>query len=271
LWRSIIVTVLVLVIAVPVSGQQSGQLPRAFEGVGLDERLGDGIPMDTRFVDSEGRSVTIGDYFDGERPVLLNFVYHSCPMLCSLLLEELTAGLKDVSWTPGKEFRVVTVSFASFESPDLAAQQKNRYLAKLGRSDAESGWTFLTGSEEDIAALTEAIGFSFKWVQESQEFAHPSVLVFLSGDGVITRYVMGMDYPAPTIEMALREASVGTIASAIDRLILYCYQFDPNSNTYVVHATNVMKMGGFVTVLFLATVLGVFWRRERSTNRPVAA
>jgi protein SCO1 len=247
--------------------QRSGQTLEPFDGVGMDEQLGSHIPTDLVFRNEAGQEVRIGSYLKGEKPVLLNFVYHNCPMLCSLVLDGLTQTLKKMEWTPGEQFEVLTVSFASTEGPDLAARSKERYLGELGRPAAASGWHFLTGTEENIQALARSVGFQFRWIEEQQEYAHPAALIFLSGGGKITRYVYGMDFPARDVRAALVEASEGKVGSPMDQVFLYCFRYDHEANSYVLHATNLMKAGGALTLLALGSVLFVFWRRERKDQK----
>jgi len=257
-----LVFVLVLASAIPVQAQ-TGSLPSSLGGVGLEEMLGDTIPLETTFLDESGQNVKLADFFDGKTPVIINFVYHNCPMLCSVVLESITETLKLMPWVPGKEFTVLTISFSAIETPEMATTAKERILLKLGKPEARSGWHFLTGSEESIAALTESVGFKFKWVESTQEYAHPSALIFVSGDGLITRYLNGIDYPTADVRRAIVEASEGEIGSPLDHVLLYCYRYDPNSNSYVLHATNLMKIGGLFTLIMVGFGLFIFWRRER--------
>ncbi len=252
----------------PAFAQPSGRVPEAFKGVGVDEQGGSMLPLDLAFRDEAGRPVRLGQYFDGEKPVLLNLVYHNCPMLCNLVLDGLTASLKDMSWTPGEEFEVITVSFSHLEGPDLAARQKALYLERLGKPRAAAGWHFLTGSQADIAALAAAVGFQFRWVEAQQEYAHPATLIFLSGNGKISRYLYGLEYPARHVRSALVEASEGKVGSAIDQVVLYCFQYDPNANSYVPHAINIMKLGGLLTMTLVGAMLLLFWRRESRQPDP---
>jgi protein SCO1/2 len=187
-------------------------------------------------------------------------------MLCNMLLEGLTRSLAEMRWTPGQQFTVLTVSFSGIETPDLAARQKDRFLGALGKPEAATGWHFLTGSDENIQALAASVGFQFKWVEEAGQYAHPATLIFLSGEGRISRYLYGMDFPPGDIRKALVEASEGTIGSPVDQLILYCFQYDPVTNTYVASAQNIMKLGGLLTVLFLGGMLWVFWHREQKRH-----
>ncbi len=265
-------------VALPSTAQVTGSLPGVFDEVGIDERLGQQLPLDTIFEDEDGQEVTLADYFDGERPVALNLVYHECPMLCSLLLTEFTRTLTEftrtlgeMEWRPGGEFEVVTVSFSATEDPTVASRAKEKYLEQLGRPEAGPGWHFLTGEEQSIRALADALGFRYRWVESSGEFAHPAALIFASGDGMITRYIHGMGYPATDVRKALVEASNGQVGSAVDRILLYCYRYDADANSYVLHARNLMKLGGFLTLLLIVTGLALLWRRERGSARPVPA
>jgi protein SCO1/2 len=242
-----------------------------YEGVGITERLGDRIPVDIPFRDETGNVVTMASMVPDGQPVVLNFVYHTCPMLCSILLDQMVKGLKDADRMPGEDFQIITVSMAAYETTELARKQKDRYVAMLSRPGAEDGWHFLTGDEDSIRRLADAVGFGFKWVEESGEFAHPAALIFLTSEGTVTRYLHGMEYRGTDLDMALIEAARGEVASVVDRIILYCYQFDPDSNSYVVHATNIMKLGGLLTLGLLGLVLFSLWRREVRPRHHVAA
>lgn len=263
--RTVGVTLLVLaglLVHGRASGQRSGALPGVFDGVGLTEQLGEKVPGDLAFVDETGRQVTIGSYFESGKPVLLNLVYHDCPMLCNLLLDGMTKSLQEMDWIPGEQYELVTVSFSALEGPDLAARQKEHYLDVLGRPEAARGWHFLTGSEESIQRLARSVGFEFKWVEEQQQYAHPAALIFLSGGRTITRYLYGLEFRSGDVRKALLEASEGTIGNTLDQVVLFCFQYDPNANSYVPHAMNIMKLGGLLTMLLLGAMLAVFWRRE---------
>lgn len=246
---------------------QSGELPTSLNGVGLTQKLGETIPLDLVFQDENGNSVPLSTFFESDRPVVLNFVYHNCPMLCSVVLESLTETLKRLPWIPGDEYDVLSVSFSSIETPEMASATKSRIMLKLDKPNAENGWHFLTGSEESITQLTQAVGFEFKWVESTQEFAHPSALIFLGNDGLITRYINGINYPSADVRQAIVEASDGEVGSALDQVLLYCYRYDPDSNSYVLHATNLMKIGGLFTLLVFGVGLFIFWRRERHNQK----
>lgn len=261
---------LLLILVVFTTGTlraQNKNLPPALSGVGLQEMLGDSLNLDLTFKDAYGNEVQLERYFDGKTPVILNFVYHDCPMLCSIVLESLTETLRSMPWTPGKQFKVLTISFSAIETPEMALTAKERIIRKLGRPEASEGWHFLTGGETSIVSLTESVGFTFKWIESAGEFAHPSALIFISGDGLITRYINGINYPAADVRRALVEASDGKVGSPLDQVLLYCFRYDPDSNSYVLHATNLMRIGGLFTLLVIAIGLFVFWRRERHTQK----
>lgn len=242
--------------------QRTGQHRDEYEGVGIERKHGDTVPHDLVFTDHTGQEVTLGEYFDGERPVLLNLVYHDCPMLCGLLMNGVTKTIGSLEWTPGSEYTVLTVSFNPRESFEQAAAQRDRYLDQLGRSGAAEGWHFLTGDAENIDALTDAVGFNLRWIESKQEFAHPTTYVFLSGSGMVSQYIHGMQLPQRDTRQALVEASDGQVGSPVDLVMLYCFQFDPEANTYTADAFNLMKAASVLTVLVLGGMLYVFWRRE---------
>lgn len=254
---------LALVCPVVAFAQVSGQHPAFFDDVGVEEQLGERIPLDLEFRNEDGDLVRLGDYFERDRPVVITMTYHDCPMLCNLVLDSFTRTLTDFAWTPGQEFEVLSISFSANDTPELAANSKRRYMGDLDRPEAADGWHFLTGDEETITAFTDAIGFQFKWVESRQDYAHPAVIVFAGAEGQIFRYLYGLEYPQRTFRNALVETSEGTIGTTLDRVILFCFQYDPNANSYVLHAINLMKAAGALTVLIMGIFLVTFWRRER--------
>ena len=253
---------LVGVSAAPVWAQRSNQTRDELQGVNIERKLGDRVPTDLTFQNEKGASVTLGQYLDGDTPVVLNLVYHSCPMLCGLMLDGFTSSLESLSWTPGEEFRVLAVSFNPREGPEVAREKKETYVQKLGRPSAAEGWHFLTGDSTAIRQLTSSVGFNFQWVPEKEEHAHPTAQVFLSGEGTVTRYIYGIQIPSGDMRKALVEASNGSVGNAIDQAAMYCFQFDPEKNTYTADAFNIMKIGSVLTFLVLGGALFVFWRRE---------
>jgi protein SCO1/2 len=260
---AVALAVALLLGAAPAQAQRSGQDIEAFEGVKLNQKLGSTVPGDLSFRNAKGEEVQISRYFNGERPVILNLVYHRCRMLCKLMLKGLTRTLGEMDWTPGGKFEVLTVSFNKREGPKIAREKKKTAVANLGRPKATEGWHFLTGSEESIQRLTQAVGFNFKWIARKKQFAHPSTVIFLSGDREITRYLGGVNPDAGDTRKALVEASNGQVGNVLDQVVARCFQYDPDSNSYVADAFNIMRLGSILFAALLGGGLLVFWRRER--------
>lgn len=246
----------------PLCAQPAGELPDAFSGIDVIERVGERIDTTLAFTDETGRLVRLAEYFDGQTPVLLNFVYHECPMLCSIVLDALTAGLRDLAWTPGREFTVLTVSISPTETHVQAAAQKERYIERYGRPEGDRGWHFLVGDQEEITALTESVGFYYTWDADLQQYAHPAALMFLHGDGRVLRYLYGIQYPAFQLRAALIETSEGQVGSLMEKFIVSCYMYDPDAQSYTPDVMRIMRLtsGAFAVLLFFG--LFFFWRRE---------
>jgi protein SCO1/2 len=269
--RTVLATVLILILAGTSLAAAQEPPPkekrREFDGVGIEAKHGDTIPTDVVFQNADGEPVTLDRYFDGEKPVIINFVYHECPMLCGLMLNGMTSTLSQMSWLPGDEFRVLSISFNHRETPEHSRNARDTYPPRLGTEDGADGWHFLTGSKASIDKLTSATGFQFRWVEEEQEYAHPTAWIFLSGSGRITQYIYGMEPKASDVRKALVEASDGSVGNPLDQVAMYCFQFDPQANTYTADAFNLMKIGSVIMTLVLGGALFVFWRRENDDLR----
>ncbi|MEL7832405.1 SCO family protein [Fodinibius sp. Rm-B-1B1-1] len=246
-------------------GQLNQQKPRQLDDVGVEERLGDQIPLNLTFANAKGDSIKLKELFTDGKPVLLNPVYYECPQLCSMIKEAIFKGVKDLKWSPGKEYNIVTFSFDPNEKTSLAADNKKRFLNKLDRNSAEEGWHFLTGSKDNIQQLTEAIGFK-KQRLENGQYAHGAAIMFLSPDGKITRYLYGLKYDEFDLRNALYDAADGNVGSTAEQVLLYCYQYDADSNSYVPVAWRFMQVGGFATMLILGIFLGFMWLKHRYSN-----
>ncbi len=205
--------------------------PPALREIGIDQRLGESLPLDAPFRDEGGRAVTLGDYF-GAKPVVLVLTYFECPMLCTLVLNGLTKSLKTMSFEPGKEFDVVAVSFDPRDTPELAARKKATYLGEYGRAATASGWHFLTGDEAAIARVATAVGFRYRWVPEEKQFAHAAAVMVATPEGRLARYFYGIDYAPRDLRLGLVEAADHKIGSAVDALLLFCYHYDPATGKY---------------------------------------
>jgi protein SCO1/2 len=244
------------------AGAASSETPKPLENVTFEQRLETRLPLDTPFKDETGRDVTLGDYF-GPRPVVLAFVYYSCPMLCTQILNGVSSAVKAMPFTVGEDFDVVFVSFDHRETPRMAAEKKTAQLADYHQSDTARGWHYLTGSESSIAKVTSTAGFSYRWDESSGQFAHVSGVLVVTPDGRLSRYFYGVEYSPKELRMAIVESGDGKIGSAVDQLLLYCYHYDPTTGQYGVVAMNVVRLGGAVTLVLLGGFIWVMRRRER--------
>lgn len=238
--------------------------PKRLQGIDVEERLEDHVPATLGFVGDDGRPALLGDFFRGDKPVIVTLNYSDCPMLCSLQLNALVEGLKRIDLTLGEDYRVVTVSLDPEETPKRAHGTKRRYLAQYGRPEADqAGWTILTGSENNIRAVADALGFSYGYNEKRDEYVHPAAFVVTTPDGMIARYLYGLEYHPKTLRLSLVEASEGKVGSAMDKLILYCFHYDASEGRYAPVAMNIMRVGGGSGAVALGGFLTVLWRSER--------
>ncbi len=250
-----------------LKAQQIRDDVKELQDIDIKEHLGDSIPMDIEFTNSEGQRVKIKQYFDRQKPVVLVLAYYTCPMLCTLVLNGVAQVSSKAEIDFGKQYRIVTVSIDPTETPELAASKKEAYLNMIQRSKTDSSWAFLTGKEEQIKRLADAIGFKYHYVEDREEYAHPAVITLLTGNGKISRYLYGIEYNPRDYKLGLLEASEGKVGSSLDKLLLYCYHYDPNSEGYVVFAGNVMKLGGVVTLIALGLFLLILWFKDVARKR----
>lgn len=241
-------------------------LPGALQGVGIDQRLNQSIPLDLVFKDESGRAVPLSTYFHG-KPVLLALVYYRCPMLCTRILNGVVDSLNTISFTPGKDFEVLSVSFDPKDTPELAAAKKKTYLASYKRAGTQKGWHFLTGDAANIQALTEAVGFHYKYDPATQQFAHASGIMLLTPNGRLSRYFYGVEYKPRDVRLGLVEASNNKIGNAVDQVLLFCYHYDASTGKYGAVAMNAERIGGAAFLLLAGSCLFMLWRRDKRTNR----
>jgi protein SCO1/2 len=250
----------------PVPPPPRQATPGVLQEIGFDQKLGEQVPLDLAFKDETGRDVKLGDYF-GRKPVVLSLVYYECPMLCTISLNGLAGALEVLSFVPGQEFEVLTVSFDPKEGPVLAAAKKKAYMARYKRPEAHAGWHFLTGPKESVDRLTKAVGFRYVWDQETKQFAHPAGILVATPDGKIANYLFGVEYSPKDLRLALVDAAGGKIGNAVDQVLLYCYQYDPKTGRYSAAILNVVRLGGLLTVLALGAFILTTSRRRRGEAR----
>jgi protein SCO1 len=245
----------------PAVSERNPQL-ETLKGITIEQRLNQQVPLDLEFKDEAGRTVKLGQYF-GKKPVVLALVYYECPMLCTQVLNGLTSALTVLKFNVGEEFEVVTVSFDSRETPGLASAKKEMYLKRYKREGAAEGWHFLTGKEPSIQALTKAVGFGYKWDEETKQFAHGSAIMVLTPQGRLAQYYYGIEYSPKDLRLAMVEASQGKIGNLVDKVILYCYNYDPTTGRYGMVAMRVIRLAAVATVLMLGGFIALMLWREK--------
>jgi protein SCO1/2 len=247
-------------------GQSSNGLPPALVNVGFDPQLKAQIPLDTEFVDEYGQSATLRQY-SGKKPIVLAFVYFTCPMLCNQVEQALVGTLKMISFNPGTDYEVVFLSFDPSDTPDAALKKKHEALSRFARPSSDPGWHFLTGTKESIDAVTKAADFRFSYDEKTKLFGHASGILLLTPDGRISRYFFGVEYPPSNVRLGLVDASSGKIGTAVDHILLFCYQYDPTKARYSATILTVIRMGGVVTLLCMAIGFVIFRRRDSRGGR----
>ncbi|HZS08778.1 MAG TPA: cytochrome c oxidase subunit II [Blastocatellia bacterium] len=228
--------------------------PQPLRNVGIEQRLGEQVPLDLVFRDESGRDVQFREYFNG-RPVVLSLAYYKCPMLCTQVLNGLAGSLKALAFDVGNQFNVITVSFNPRDSSNLAAGKKEAYLRRYARPGAESGWHFLTGDEASIRALTEAVGFHYYYDTLTDQYAHASGIMILTPRGKIARYLYGIEYKPMDLRLGLIEAAENRIGSPVDQMLLFCYRYDPATGKYGPAVRNILRLSAVVTMLALAALI----------------
>lgn len=234
--------------------------------VTIAQKLNTRIPLDLQFRDERGEIVRLRQYFNNGRPVLLNFVYYRCPMLCPMVLEGTTESLTHLKFDIGREFDVITVSIDPRDKASDAAQRKDKYIRHYGRLDSAKGWHFLTAHESAIKALADSVGFQYSYDSRQDQFAHGAVLLVLTPDGRTSRYFYGFEYKPRDLRMAIVEASEGKVGTPVDQLLLLCFHYDPATGKYSRNAMMFARAGGVSTMLALGGFIFVMIRKERKTK-----
>ncbi len=260
--RTILLVALALA-ATPVLAQEflSAKGPAGLAKV--EQRLNVRIPMDLEFVDQNGKTVRLGDYFDGKKVVVLTPVYYSCPMLCNLVLDGLVNTLHELRFKMGEEYEVVSFSFDPRDTT-VGAKDKHAIMTRrYGRPGSEDNWHFLTGSEASIRELTDAIGFRYTYDPKTGQFAHAAMIAVMTADGRVSRYFYGINFIPRDVRLALVEASKNQIGNATDQFLLMCYEYDPHTGKYTAVAMNIVRLGGAAAIIALGGFLLILTRRDR--------
>lgn len=262
---------LAAVFACAPASAQLNRTPREAEGVGVTERLGEQVPLDLIFTNAKGETVPLRKYFDGEKPVLLALVYYDCPMICTMVMDRMTQAMNDIDFTVGHDYNALVVSFRTAETTTHAAAAKAAMLAGYDNHQIDSkvrtGYAFHTADYQNVKALADAVGFSYNAL-DNGEYAHPSVIFALTPEGVVSRYLHGLEYPARDVKLSLMDAAEGKLTKSLgDAAIGFCFVWDPESGAYTLQAFRVMQLGGLVTMVAIAIWLSVLFYRERRRRR----
>lgn len=247
----------------------SNQMPKELDGVGIDQKLGTQLDLSLKFKDENNKDVTLGSFYSEHKPVVISLVYYSCPGLCNFHLNGLTEALKQVDWSPKEKFEILAISFDPKENAELALNKKKNYMKIYDRPQAEEGWHFLTTDQETLSKLTSSVGFKYKWNEQEKEWSHASAAIITTPQGIISRYLGGIQFDPKDVKLALNEASGGKIGTLIDKVILFCFHYDPQANKYALYAFNLVRLGGALIVLVMFLWLLPFWIRTKKTEGTV--
>lgn len=238
-----------------------GMQPPALQGVDVEERLGELVPLEVEFLDESGRPVRLSEVLPRDKPVLLTLAYYQCPMLCNLVLSAQARAMRDMGLTLGRDYQAVTISIDPKDTPAQSYERRKRHLQTLGKEETEP-WRFLTGSQESIQALADALGFRYRYDEATKQYAHPAVLHVLSPEGAVSRYLYGASFDPGDLKLALLEAANGRVGTSLDRVILSCYRYDPALRRYGFFVFGFIRVGAMLVFLSLMAMLTLYWRRE---------
>ncbi|MEF3274169.1 MAG: SCO family protein [Chloroflexus sp.] len=253
---------------VPVVAFAQGNRPNPTDMVAFEQRMGEQVPLDAVFVDEQGTEVRLSQFFAARQPVVLVMSYYECPMLCSFVREGVLAALQQVTLNAGRDFQVINISIDPLETPMMAAGVKTITLQRYGRAGAEQGWHFLTGSEEQIRRVADAIGFRYFYDETIDQYAHAAGIVVLTPEGKTSRYFFGIEFNPSDLRLGIVEASAGKVGNAIDQFLLLCYQYDPATGSYTPAIMTILRIAGALTVIGIIVMIVLLSRSAPGGNLP---
>ncbi len=253
---------------VPVVAFAQGNRPNPTDMVAFEQRMGEQVPLDAVFVDEQGTEVRLSQFFAARQPVVLVMSYYECPMLCSFVREGVLAALQQVTLNAGRDFQVINISIDPLETPMMAAGVKTITLQRYGRAGAEQGWHFLTGSEEQIRRVADAIGFKYFYDETIDQYAHAAGIVVLTPEGKTSRYFFGIEFNPSDLRLGIVEASAGKVGNAIDQFLLLCYQYDPATGSYTPAIMTILRIAGALTVIGIIVMIVTLSRSAPGGNLP---
>ena len=236
--------------------------PAPLQGVEIEERLNAQVPVGAAFLDQDGKPVRIADFLGKGKPIVLALVYYECPMLCGLVLGGMARGMKETGLELGKDYTALSISFDPREKPAQGFVRQKHYLQSFDKADQKEVWPFLVGQEKDIRTVTDAVGFQYKFDEETKQYAHGAAILVLTPDGRVSRYLYGVEFPGRDLRLSIVEAGQGKVGTSFDRFLLTCYRYDPVARKYVPYAMGMVRAGALLVLFGLASALFVYWRRE---------
>lgn len=252
------------------------ETPKVLNGVGIDPILGSQMPLNAEVVNEAGQTVPLSTYFDGKRPVVLVLSYYECPMLCGLVLNAARESFQKLQWLPGDHYRIVTISIDPKEDSELARAKKDSIVGASTnpsfRDAAMKEWSFLVGKSGSEKVIANSVGFFYKWDAGENQWAHGAALFLVSPTGRLSRVLYGLDFPPQDLKLALLEAGEGKVGTIAEKLMLFCYHYDPKGNKYAILASRLVSLGGAVTVaaLLLAWVAWYISLRRKGNACPAS-
>ena len=248
----------------PLDGEASkNELPKQLDDIGIEDKSGGDVPADVKLVHSDGTKFELAEYLDGDRPLVVVLAYYKCPMLCSLVINELNSAIKGVGKTAGKDYRTLVVSFDERDTTAIAHEKRENYVHAYGRDVGPGGYEFATGDPAEVKRLADAIGFHYRWDEPTKQFAHAAGIFIITPKGKLSQALTGLDMKSDDLDRALADAQKGVWHSPIKSALLYCFTYDPKSGSYVPIVRNIMKVGGGLTLVGIGFLLFTLFRRER--------
>lgn len=250
------------------------QKPEAAQGIEVEEKLGDFVPMDAMFLSAAAQPVELGALIRGDMPVMLSFNYSDCPKLCSVQLENMTQALKQIrdTYQVGRDLKVISISIDPNEQSSRSRQNTDKYVGMYGEEDSEEHWHFLTGKRANIQAVAKSCGFKYRYIARQKLYSHPPVFIMLSPDGKIVQYVYGLKYEPEVMKNAIAAANQGNVSKAINPESYFglgCFVFDESTGKYTLQAMAAMRIGGAATVVIMLVTLIPYWlSKGRSKDEP---
>lgn len=269
----LVAAALVLAVAVPASALPGGgktprsiveaqqDTPPQLKGVDVEEHLGDIVPSEAVFTDAHGEQVKLGAVLSKTRPTLLTLVYYNCPMLCNLVLNAQVKTMRELGLELGKDYEALTISVDPEDTPAMSNERRRKHLQSMGKPES-APWHFLTGTEAEIRRVADAVGFKYTYDASTRQYAHPAVVMVLTPEGSLSRYLYGTDFPAKDMKLALLEAAGGRVGTSFDRVVMSCFKYDTATRRYGFYIFGFIRLGALAVFFALATMLIYFWRRE---------